>query len=63
MAINPKSKLQKVEINILSRVVTMYSDNGEILSVENNTSEEFTNMCEFINSHDDLEKDMIEYIY
>lgn len=63
MTINPKSKLQKVEVNILSRVVTMYSDNGEILSVENNTAEEFTNMCDFINSHEDLTEDMIEYVY
>jgi len=63
MLINPISKLRKVEVNILSRVITMYSDNGEVLSVENNTSEEFTNMCEFINSHEDLTEEMIEYVY
>jgi hypothetical protein len=63
MSINPKSKLQKVEVNILSRVVTMYSDNGEVLSVENNTSDEFTRMCEFLNTHEDLTEDMIEYVY
>lgn len=63
MSINPTSKLQKVEVNVLSRVVTMYSDNGEILSVENNTAEEFTRMCDFINSHKDLNESMIEYIY
>jgi len=63
MSINPKSKLQKVEVNILSRVVTMYSDNGEVLSVENNTSDEFTRMCEFLNTHEDLTEDMIEYLY
>jgi hypothetical protein len=63
MSINPTSKLQKVEVNVLSRVVTLYSDNGEVLSVENNTSDEFTKMCDFINSHKDLNEDMIEYIY
>lgn len=41
----------------------MYSNNGEVLSVENNTADEFTNMCDFINSHEDLTEEMIEYIY
>jgi hypothetical protein len=63
MAINPKSKLKKVEVNVLTRVVTMYSNNGEVLSVENNTSDEFVNMCDFINTHEDLTEEMIEYIY
>jgi hypothetical protein len=63
MITNPNSKLKKVEVNMLTRVVTMHSDNGEILSVENNTSDEFVKMCNFINSHEDLNEEMIEYVY
>lgn len=63
MAINPDSKLKKVEVNVLTRVVTMYSNNGEVLSVENNTADEFVRMCDFINTHQDLTEEMIEYVY
>jgi hypothetical protein len=57
------SKLTKVEVNVLTRVVTLYSNNGEIISVENNTSNEFVKMCDFINTHEDLTEEMIQYIY
>lgn len=63
MSINPNSKLKKVQVNVLTRVVTMHSNNGEILSVENNTADEFVRMCDFINSHEDLTEEMIEYVY
>ena len=61
MEIREDSTLARVKVNMLSRVVTLIGDDGEELDVQNNNSEEFTNMCTFIN--ESLEEDMIEYTY
>lgn len=61
MEIREDSTLARVKVNMLSRVVTLIGDDGELLDVENNTSEEFINMCTFIN--ETLEEEMIEYTY
>jgi len=61
MEIRSDSTLNRVKVNMLSRVVTLIGDDGEELDVQNNTSEEFINMCTFIN--ESLEDDMIEYTY
>ena len=61
MEIRDDSTLARVKVNMLSRVVTLIGDDGEELDVQNNNSEEFTNMCTFIN--ESLEEDMIEYNY
>ncbi len=61
MEIRDDSTLARVKVNMLSRVVTLIGDDGEELDVQNNNSEEFTNMCTFIN--ESLEEDMIEYTY
>lgn len=61
MNIRPDSSLHKVKINMLSRVVTLIGDDGETLDIENNSANEFTNMCKFIN--ESLTDDMIEYTY
>ena len=61
MEIREDSTLARVKVNMLSRVVTLIGDDGEIIDVENNNSEEFTNMCTFIN--ETLTEEMIEYTY
>ena len=61
MEIRDDSTLARVKVNMLSRVVTLIGDDGEELDVQNNNSEEFTNMCTFIN--ESLEEDMIENTY
>ena len=49
MEIREDSTLARVKVNMLSRVVTLIGDDGELIDVENNNSEEFINMCSFIN--------------
>ena len=61
MEIREDSTLARVKVNMLSRVVTLICDDGEIIDVENNNSEEFINMCSFIN--ETLSEEMIEYTY
>ena len=61
MEIRDDSTLARVKVNMLSRVVTLIGDDGEELDVQNNNSEEFTNMCTFIN--ETLTEEMIEYTY
>ena len=61
MEIREDSTLARVKVNMLSRVVTLIGDDGEIIDVENNNSEEFINMCTFIN--ETLSEEMIEYTY
>ena len=61
MEIREDSTLARVKVNMLSRVVTLIGDDGEIIDVENNNSEEFINMCTFIN--ETLTEEMIEYTY
>lgn len=46
---------------MLTRVVTLIGHDGETVDVENNTANEFTRMCNFIN--ESLTDDMIEYTY
>ena len=61
MEIREDSTLARVKVNMLSRVATLIGDDGEIIDVENNNSEEFINMCSFIN--ETLSEEMIEYTY
>ena len=61
MEIREDSNLARVKVNMLSRVVTLIGDDGEIIDVENNNSEQFINMCSFIN--ETLSEEMIEYTY
>ena len=61
MEIREDSTLARVKVNMLSRVVTLIGDDGEIIDVENNNSEEFINMCSFIN--ETFSEEMIEYTY
>lgn len=61
MEIREDSTLARVKVNMLSRVVTLIGDDGEIIDVENNNSDEFINMCSFIN--ETLSEEMIEYTY
>ncbi len=61
MNIRPDSLLNGVKINMLTRVVTLLGEDGEELHIDNNTSEEFINMCSFINKN--LTEEMIEYTY
>ena len=61
MDVRPDSTLQSVKVNMLTRVVTLIGDDGETLDVENNTANEFVQMCTFIN--ESLTDDMIEYTY
>ena len=46
---------------MLARVVTLIGDDGEKMEIENNSANEFTRMCNFIN--ESLAEDMIEYTY
>ncbi len=61
MEVRPDSTLQSVKVNMLTRVVTLIGHDGEMMDVENNTADEFTKMCTFIN--ESLADDMIEYTY
>lgn len=61
MNIRPDSTLHKVKVNVLTRVVTLIGDDGEEMDIENNSANEFTKMCNFIN--ESLSEDMIEYTY
>ena len=61
MEVRPDSTLQSVKVNMLTRVVTLIGDDGETVDVENNTANEFVQMCTFIN--ESLTDDMIEYTY
>jgi len=61
MEIREDSTLARVKVNMLSRVVTLIGDDGELIDVEDNNSEEFINMCSFIN--ETLSEEMIEYTY
>ena len=61
MDVRPDSTLQSVKVNMLTRVVTLIGDDGETVDVENNTANEFVQMCTFIN--ESLDDDMIEYTY
>tara|TARA_S200002703_G_scaffold129661_1_gene116789 strand:+ start:211 stop:396 length:186 start_codon:yes stop_codon:yes gene_type:complete len=61
MEVRPDSMLYGVKINMLSRVVTLIGEDGEEVDIENNSAEEFTNMCNFIN--ETLCESKIEYTY
>lgn len=61
MNVRPESTLHKVKVNMLTRVVTLIGEDGETLDIENNTANEFTRMCNFIN--ESLTEEMIEYTY
>ncbi len=61
MNVRPESTLHSVKVNMLTRVVTLIGHDGESVDVENNTANEFVQMCTFIN--ESLSDDMIEYTY
>jgi len=61
MNVRPESVLHKVKVNVLTRVVTLIGDDGEEVDIQNNSANEFTRMCNFIN--ESLTEDMIEYTY
>jgi hypothetical protein len=61
MNVRPDSTLHSVKVNMLTRVVTLIGHDGESVEVENNTANEFVQMCTFIN--ESLTDDMIEYTY
>lgn len=61
MNIRDTSTLHHVEVNILSKTITLCGHDGESLVITENASNEFTRMCAFINKT--LPDDMIEYIY
>lgn len=61
MNVRPDSVLHKVKVNMLTRVVTLIGDDGESVEIENNSANEFTRMCNFIN--ESLTEEMIEYTY
>jgi coenzyme F420-reducing hydrogenase delta subunit len=61
MNVRPESVLHKVKVNVLTRVVTLIGDDGEEVDIQNNSANEFTKMCNFIN--ESLTEDMIEYTY
>lgn len=61
MNIRSDSTLSKVKVNMLTRVVTLIGDDGEQVEIENNSANEFTKMCNFIN--ESLTEEMIEYTY
>lgn len=46
---------------MLSRVVTLLGEDGEEITIENNSAKEFISMCNFIN--ESLPDDRIEYTY
>ena len=49
MNVRPESVLHKVKVNVLTRVVTLIGDDGEEVDIQNNSANEFTRMCNFIN--------------
>jgi hypothetical protein len=61
MNIRPDSTLGKVEVDMLSRIIHIHGDDGEYLRVDDSDSQQFTNMCKFIN--ETLPAEMIEYKY
>jgi len=61
MNVRSDSTLHRVEVNMLTRVVTLIGDDGESVDIENNTANEFMRMCNLIN--ESLTEDMIEYTY
>ena len=61
MEVRQDSLLHKVKVNVLTRNVTLIGYHGEEVEIPNNTANEFTRMCNFIN--ETLTEDMVEYTY
>jgi len=61
MNIRENSTLSHVEVDMLSRKIHLHGDDGEYMCVDDSDSEQFTNMCMFINKT--LSEDMITYTY
>lgn len=59
MNIRDNSTLNRVEVDMLSRIIHLHGDDGEYLKIEEEDSEDFTKMCTFIN--ETLTEDMIKY--
>ncbi len=61
MNIRDDSTLNRVEVDMLSRTIHLHGDDGEYMKVDDSDSDQFTNMCTFIN--ETLPEDMITYTY
>jgi len=61
MNIRDNSTLNRVEVDMLSRIIHLHGDDGEYLKIEESDPDDFTYMCKFIN--DTLTEDMIKYTY
>jgi len=61
MNIRENSTLNRVEVDMLSRIIHLHGDDGEYMRVDDSDSQQFTNMCKFIN--ESLPPEMIEYKY
>jgi hypothetical protein len=61
MNIRSDSTLERVEVDVLSRTIHLHGYDGEYLEVHEPDSQDFTNMCKFIN--ETLTEDRIQYRY
>lgn len=55
------TQLSNVKINIMNRTISLFGDKGEELQLIEANSDDFTAMCNFVNTT--LSDDMIEYVY
>lgn len=55
------TQLSNVKINIMNRTISLFGDKGEELQLIEANSDDFTSMCNFVNTT--LSDDMIEYVY
>ena len=68
MQIRDDSNLSKVSINMLSRTINLYGDDGEHLQINESDGDDFTSMCKFVNETltEEVQKDFmvdVEYVY
>jgi hypothetical protein len=49
MNIREDSNLSKVSINMLSRKIDLYGDDGEHVQIAESNGDDFTSMCKFVN--------------
>lgn len=55
--------LTGVKVDILSRKITLYGDDGEKMELAESNSDDFTRMCNFINETLVNQQDIIEYVF
>lgn len=68
MPIQDDSNLSKVSINMLSRTINLYGDDGEHLQINESDGDDFTAMCKFVNETltEEVQKVFmvdVEYVY